>query len=417
MLPAPRMSGRGGAGSSARPLSRWTAGLVLVLLAALLALRAGDPWRYLHDDNGRRYSSYGRTHLALGLARTGGHDYFFDRRDGRLVPYGHHPPGLGLVLAGWFRLTGTDGPRAARTLAAAFHLASAVLVLGLLRRHYPGAPGVIAALAFAVVPMSSFFGKMVNFEPFVLPFVIGAVIAYFRWAEGGATGWLALAFFLVLLGTLFDWPALLALSVLAGDALRRWWRGEGPAFAAAAVAACVFGLALGGTIAVWASGPVGLAELGRAYSYRLRLHGHYPWWRLVGKLLDYNRRYFTEPVLAASLIAAGLLVRDAWGGRRLAPRARLLALFGAVGIVPVVGFPSSARYHAYWQFYLLPYATLALAHVLDALGGRLAPARRRLAHAAVLTALVVASTHTLWVRYSRPSGYVARKVREFTPYL
>jgi hypothetical protein len=139
-----------------RSLSWATVGALLIVLAALLALRSGDPWRYLHDDNGRRYSSYARTHLALGLARTGGHDYFFDRADGRLVPYGHHPSGLGLLLAGWFTAVGSDGPRAARALAAGFHLVSVGLILALLRRQYPGPAGLVAALAAVVVPMSSF---------------------------------------------------------------------------------------------------------------------------------------------------------------------------------------------------------------------------------------------------------------------
>src|SRR5439155_195721 len=87
----------------------------------------------------------------------------------RLVPYGHHPPGLGLLLAGWFRLTGNDGPRTARALPALFHLVSVLLLFGLLRRQYSGAPALMAALALAVVPMSSYFGKLVNFEPVVLP--------------------------------------------------------------------------------------------------------------------------------------------------------------------------------------------------------------------------------------------------------
>jgi len=411
------MSERRATGPAERPLSPRAAALLLVLLATLLAVRSGDPWRYLHDDNGRRYSSYARTHLALGLARTGGHDYFLDGRDGRLVPYGHHPPALSLLLAGWFAVTGHDGPRAARALAGIFHLVSAGLVFGLLRRHHPGTPGVVAALAFAVVPMSSFFGKMVNFEPFVLPFMIGAVIGWFRWAEGGSMAWLALAFLLVLLGTLIDWPILLALPVFIADALRRWRRTWDRTFALAGAVACVFGLALAGALAVWVSSPVGLGELAGAWSFRVHLHGHYPWWRLAGKLFDYNRRYFTEPVLAASLVAAALLVRDAWRRRPFMPRERLLALFGAVGILPVVGFPTSARYHAYWQFYLLPYATLAVAHVLETLGGRMAPARRRFLHAVVVLWIVIGSTQLLWVRYSRPSGYVARKVRELAPYL
>jgi 4-amino-4-deoxy-L-arabinose transferase-like glycosyltransferase len=371
----------------------------------------------MHDDNGRRYSSYARTHLTLGLARTHGHDYFYDPRDGRLVPYGHHPPALGLLLAGWFELVGNDGPRSARTLAALFHLSSAAIVFALLLRQYPGAPGLIGALAFAVVPMSSFFGKLVNFEPFVLPFLIGAVIGYWRWAEDGGSGWPTAALVLVALGTLIDWPILLAVPVFAVDAVRRWRRGEGAAFGRMAAVSCVLGLALAGAMAVYVASPVGLDELGRAASFRSHLHGGYPWWRLAGRLIDLNRRYYTEPVLVASVAAAVLLVRDAWRDGHLTPHGRLLALFGAVGIVPVVGFPTSARYHPYWQFYLLPYATLALAYVLTAIDVHLPRSRRMAVHAAVVVWIVTASGIMLFVRYSRPSGYVARMVRELSPYL
>lgn len=405
-----------GGESAARPLSWPAMTVLLLLLAALLAIRSGDPWRYLHDDNGRRYSSYARTHLALGLAHTRGHDFFLDSRDGRLVPYGHHPPGLGLLLAGWFLVVGDDGPRAARALAGSFHLVSAVLVFWLLRRHYPGTSGAVAALAFVVVPMSSFFGKLVNFEPFVLPFLIGAVVAYWRWTEEGARAWLGLAFMLVTLGTLIDWPILLALPVFAADGARRWWRHGGTAFALASILACILALVLLGAMAAWVSAPVGLDELARAATFRLHVRRGQSWWRFAGKVLDYNRRYFTEPLLAASVVAAGLLVRDAWR-RRVAPRERLLGLFGGVGILPVVAFPGSALNHPYWQFYLLPYATLALAHVLEELRGRLSSSRLLLLHAVIVVWIVTTSARMLSVRYSRPSGYVARKVRQLAPYL
>src|SRR5205807_917847 len=117
---------------------------LVVLLAALLALHSADPWRYLHDDNGRRYSSYARTPLAL-----------------------------------------------------------------------------------AVVPMSSYFGKLVNFEPVVLPLMIGLVLAYWRWAERNGARWLALALVLTALGSLVDWTMPLFLVVLGVDAARRWRRGGG----------------------------------------------------------------------------------------------------------------------------------------------------------------------------------------------
>jgi 4-amino-4-deoxy-L-arabinose transferase-like glycosyltransferase len=402
------------------PSAGRTAGLtalVLVVLIGVLSIRIADPWRYLHDDNGRRYSSYARTHLVRGLDETRGLDFFYDARDGRMVPYGHHPPGLGLLLAGWFHLTGHDSPAAARTLAVLFHLVTAAILLLILRTHYPGPAGLVAALVFALVPMSSFFGKLVNFEPFVLPLMLGAVAAYWRWAERGGDGFLVATFVLVAAGTFIDWPILLATLVIAGDALRRWRAGEGRRFRTAALAVVATGLVVGIAVAAWTSSAVGLHEIGRAARYRLRLHGHYRWWQLVGKLVDYDRRYFTEPVLIAQVVVACVLVADRWRGRRLSARERLLVLLGLAGLVPVVAFPSSARHHPYWQFYLLPYATLAVAHVIDTIVSRLPASRRRLVCAAVLLWVAVSSGSTLHTRYSRPSSYVARMVRQFQHYL
>jgi len=398
-------------------LSRWTFPLALGLLVGLLSLHIADPWRYLHDDNGRRYSSYARTHLVRGLAVTGGRDFFYDARDGRMVPYGHHPPGLGLLLAGWFRLLGADSPMIARSLAVLFHLATAVIVFAILRAYYPGPPGLVAAFVFAVVPMSSFFGKLVNFEPFVLPFTVGAVVAYWRWAERGGHGFPTTTFLLVAAGTLIDWPILLALLVIAGDALRRFRGGEGRTFLTVAIAALVVGPLLGAGVAAWTSSAVGLPEIGKAARFRLRLHGQYHWWQLVGKIVDYNRRYFTEPVLIAQVVVAWGLLADRWHGRTFSPRARLVALLGLAGLVPLAGFPSSARYHAYWQFNLLPYATLAVAQVLDTMVARLAPPRRRIAYAVLVLWVGIASGKMLHTRYHRPSGYVARMVRQFQHYL
>ena len=275
----------------------------------------------------------------------------------------------------------------------------------------------MAALAFAVVPMSSYFGKMVNFEPLVLPFVIAAVVGWWEWAEMGSRRALVVTAASVVAGALVDWPMLLVPVVLLGDGLRRAWRGEGGRFVRAGVALAIGSALVGLALAAWASAPVGGTELGRAFGFRARLHGQYPWWRLVGQLVEYNRRYFTEPVFVASLVAASLLVRAAWREGRLAPRERLHALFGAVGLLPVVAFPTSARYHAYWQFYLLPCATLSVAYVLETLATRASPTARRLAYAVVVIGVLVSSGVTLTVRYARPSGYVARQVREFEPYL
>ena len=140
-----------------RRQARTIAYLVLApMLLALLVMRARDGWRYINDDNGARYSAYARTHLRVGLTRTRGQDYFYDVHSDVLVPYGHHPTGLALLLAGWFRLAGDDSPVVARAVPVAFHLVSAWLLFGLLFESYRAWPAVLGAFAFAVVPMSSY---------------------------------------------------------------------------------------------------------------------------------------------------------------------------------------------------------------------------------------------------------------------
>src|SRR5207245_8444016 len=105
---------------------------------------------------------------------------------------------------------------------------------------------------------------------------------------------------LAVLGSLIDWPMLLALAVVAADAARRWWRNEGRRFLAASLAACVSALTLGGAVAVWVSGPVGVHELTEAVAFRLHLHGQHTWWLRAGTPSDCNRRSVTAPRLAGT---------------------------------------------------------------------------------------------------------------------
>jgi 4-amino-4-deoxy-L-arabinose transferase-like glycosyltransferase len=392
--------------------------LLLLLLGVLLAIKASDNWRYLHDDTGRCYTSYARSHLTLGLQRTQGQDFFYDLRTDTLIPYGHRPPGLGLLLAGWFWVWGSDGPLVARALASGFHLLSAYLVFSLLRRYYPGQPGLIAAFGFAIVPMSSFFGKLVCYPPFHLPFIIAFLVCYWRWAEGGAPRWLALGLGVVLVATWIDWMILFAVFTAGADALRRFGRGEGGRFAWGSMVIVTVGSLSFLNLTLWlASGPAGWHALAGAATFRMSMEPNYSWWRWVGKMIDYHRRYFTEPLLLAAVAMAVFTIGKAWRRRLLAPRLRLLVLFGVAGLLPVIIFPSSARYHHYWQFYLLPYAVLSLAQILEGAGPHLTLRGRRFLHMSIVVWLVSASTVTLWYRYAHPSGYVARMLSEWQFYL
>ena len=392
--------------------------LLLAGLGALLALNVADDWQYLHDDNGRRFTSYARSHLSLGLQQTRGWDFFYDQRCAALHYYGHHPPGPGLLLAGWFWIWESDSPLAARSLAIVFHLLSASLVFRLLHQYYPGRPGLTAGVAFVLVPMSSFFGKMVGYEPFLLPFLLACVMFYWHWAEGKSHWWLALSLLLAITGVCIDWTILFALLAMGGGAVRRFWRGGGRRYGIGSGVIFATGLAAFVVMGTWLmSGPNGSQGLISAATFRLQLPDEYSWWKWTKQEVEYYRRYLTEPLLVASLAMTGHAVWERSKHQDWSPRLRLLLLFGVIGLLPVIIFPNGARYHAYWQFYCLPYAVLSLAYVLEGAESRLHAGQQRLLYAGVIAWLVVASAITLWSRYTQPSGYVAKTLSQWQFFL
>lgn len=386
-------------------------------LSVLLAWHAGDGWRWIHDDNGVRYTSYARTHLRLGLRTTRGIPAFYDTRDGSLIPYTHHPPALELLLAGWFRLTGRDDPFVARLLPIACHAVSAVLLVGLLLELFPPASAAVAAVTFALVPMSSYFGKLVNFEPIALPFVIVVVSRYWRWAEGRAGGSLRTAFVAAAVGTLVDWPVLFGLVVVAADAARRWWRGEGDRFRTAAVTATGVGLATFALVAAFlATSPGGLGELVEGAARR-SVAIRFTWGDWVRKVVMTNKKFFTRPLQQASVVA---LAWALWTARRPdddGAAARLVLAFGAVGLLNVVCFPNGAFFHFYWQFYLLPFAIVGLGALLAAVERRAGPRIAAVLGLAFLAYCGVESVRQLRGLYAAPSPYVASRLARWRSYL
>ena len=116
------------------PRRRLLFAAILVLAAALLCIGVRRDYRLKHEDNNALYSTIARSHLELGLGTHRGQDLLFNRRAQIGQVYAHHPPGIGLLLAGAMAATGRDGPALVRGVAIGFHLLSLVLLYGLLRR-------------------------------------------------------------------------------------------------------------------------------------------------------------------------------------------------------------------------------------------------------------------------------------------
>jgi hypothetical protein len=412
-----------GASADARPGRPHPVAAAGVFLVAALLLSIGltRDWRLLHEDNGAFFTTLALSHLRLGLAGTRAHDIFVLAATGQQQPYGHHPPGVALLLAAAFRVAGSDAPAVARGVAIAFHLGSLVLLMKLLSLVATPNAATAGGLAFAILPMSAYFGRMVGYEPFGLFSVFVQLLGWTLYRRTGGGRWLLLLGSGVVLGGLLDWAPLFftaslgtveAVDLLAG---RRSQRAALAVLALAGIGVGAFDLAH----FAWA-GRGAVRELSDVFAKASPLTPRaFTWLDLAQNQLDVFRRYFTHTGLVATALLAGALV--ARRGRLLAAfgvadplLSRLLASSGGAGAAYILAAPAWAKVHPYWQFYLLPFAATAVGLAVETLLRRAARSRRALALLGCAGLEVLAtSAYTLHLRHTRVGVYAVEQTRVF----
>jgi hypothetical protein len=400
-----------------------SAGLVsgagAALLLALLLVHAFDPWRYPNDDNGAWFSAVARSHLDAGLRATRGQDFFTSRTTGELVPYLHHPPLPGLILAAAFWVTGEQSPGVARLTFALLHLVTFGILASLAAQAWDPARQRLAfawVLAVAAVaPMSAYYGKMPNHEvPGLLFFLLGVRLWGVR--SPPATGRSVALAGLAWTGAAFaSWHAVLCvlgwLAMQWGMARRRHVVAA-LLWVAASVTAVLLQLlwaggwklldSQSGSASYWFAG-----SDGSSLAARLGFLNH-----ALG--IGINRfAQFPALLCIGWLLAVGY---DAVRGRRLPAAAeRSLIGLGLGSIVYYLLFPRAVSFHAYQGFYVIPFVALTSALALERL--RLAPfvgARPRLQR--VLPGILLGLTCVIGVAatlqlYRAPSPRVIEAVR------
>lgn len=162
---------------------RWQvlAAVIVATYAIGLCRDLTEPWIGLHDWNGAFFSQ-----LARNLDR-----YPFEIHHGMPIVavgkdapppaersiYATHPPGLVWLVAAAFRIVG-ESESAARGVPIVASVAGFVLLIRLWREAFGVAPALIAASFYAVMPMSVYFGRMVNHEAVCLFAMLAAVACW-----------------------------------------------------------------------------------------------------------------------------------------------------------------------------------------------------------------------------------------------
>jgi hypothetical protein len=407
--------------------------------AAVLTIGLRADWRLRHEDNGAMHTTLALSHLRLGLERTRWHDVFVNPGTGETTPYGHHPPATALLLAGAFALTGSDAPAVARLTVILFQLGSVLLFVAFLTEFVPGPSALLGGFVMTTLPMSGYFGRMVNYEPLCLLAVLVQLDGYARFARTGRRRYLWELAAGVIAGGLIDWPSFFFTGTLAaveGVALLRR-QSTTPAPLVVLVASALSILAFDLWHLWWAAGG-SLEALRRVTSV-----DDSPWIgtfsirQFVLGQLDTFRRYFTEVGFIAALTVGVALALQ---GSRLSQHVfegvpdgasrkdssearvevrvlrRVLTAAGLAALGYILAAPNWAAAHQYWQFYFLPFVVTSMVLMWRLLVRTLAErpmSRLRILQIVCILDVLVASGYWLHFRHTRVEAYAVETTAWF----
>jgi len=187
---------------------RWLLlGAILFAFGAFLVKDIKRPWVEYIDFNGAVWSQAAHNILRAGLIETQGASaafYFGPLPIPRSGYYLHHPPLLHLGVTAVFVLFG-EHEWAARMIPIACSLASAVLLWLLVSSCLGPRAALFCTAMFASLPMTLYYGTMVNFEPVVLSLMLLALLSLRYWEQTGRGVWKTVFYASILTGLWVDW--------------------------------------------------------------------------------------------------------------------------------------------------------------------------------------------------------------------
>jgi hypothetical protein len=379
---------------------------VLAVAAFLLCRGITAPFLAWHEMNSAMYSQFARNHMQYGLAYTKLYCTWGDTATPPATPerYLNHPPLIALWTAALLAVFG-DHEWAARLAPIAASLGSVVLLMRIVEGLRGPLLGVLAGFFFATLPLTAYFGRMIDHVAPVQFFTLLMLHGYLLWSglyPGGRRPRLGASWYVTgaVLGIGTGWAAVLPALLLGAWHGLRVGRGSGEArllpwlvaAPAAALAAVVVHILAG---CAWDLGMLPALFAGRALG---GAGGAVPWpaW-LAAQALHLARNFTLPGAVAAGVCASVLvarLVRPAPSGAPSAfpfggTLAAAVGLTGLHGLLYVVLFKNAAWHHDYWQFFLGPFVATSLAALAVAAGRAVAAREPRLERLVVAALLVV----------------------------
>jgi hypothetical protein len=351
---------------------------VVVVAALLLSRGITAPFVGWHELNSALYAQFARNHIQYGLGYTRLYCTWGETATPPAVPdrYLNHPPLICLWTAVPLVVFG-DHEWAARLVPIAATLGSVALLMRIVGGLGGPLVAVLSGFFLATLPLTAYFGRMIDHVAPVQFFTLLMVHGYLQWTglcPLGSRRRLGALWYVTgaVLGIGTGWAAVLPAAFLCAWHVLRVVQGQGEArllpwlagAPAAALAAVVLHILAG---CGWDLTMLPALLAGRTLG---GVGGAQAWSDWLGAQWVHFTRNFTLPGAVAAIACAGVLavglVRPRRGeAARVFPlRGDLAAaagLTGLHGLLYVALFKNAAWFHDYWQFFLGPFVAVSLA--------------------------------------------------------
>lgn len=151
-------------------------------------------------------------HLNYGLNQTNGLSVT-SVFEGDNIYHLNHPPLVQLLIAGSFYLFGVSEV-SARLVPILFSLFNFILIYFISKKLFNTKVALFSSIVFTFMPMSSYFGRVVNFEAVTLFFILFVTFNYISWIQDSKINNYILAIIGIVFGSMSDWAFYLLLPML-----------------------------------------------------------------------------------------------------------------------------------------------------------------------------------------------------------
>lgn len=180
----------------------------LLIFLFLLMLDINLPFVGPYGNNNSTYSLQAKNYIRYGYLKTKFAPMVNPENNFPLKPkyYLNHPPLLQIALSVSYRIFGVNNWWPGRIVPALATIISLYLISKLAEILYSKKISLLVLIIACFIPTFLIYGKLIQFEPLLLPFILMATILFFNYTSKKKKSSLIYLIICMFIGFLIDWP-------------------------------------------------------------------------------------------------------------------------------------------------------------------------------------------------------------------